>query len=354
MEYEPDASYATFGAEALLKRLQALTQESDGVRQAEDMEYIHRMRVASRRLRAALNLFQDTLPRKKFTEWEKQVKRITRALGAARDTDVQIAALDECLQNLPEPRFKSGVKRLQLRLQQRRVLMQTDVIEALDGWESGAIADDMAQSLRQTLVQARLNQVEAASPRVFQLAHSHISLRLEEFLSYESCVSKPEQVEELHAMRIAAKRLRYTLEIFAPLYEDELKEPLKAVREAQELLGDIHDCDVWAQYLSQFMEEERARTLEYFGTARAFGRLAAGLRHLEQDRQQRREKRYREFVRFWEQTQEQATWEHLRQNLQTHLTLIEPAPVEHVVPRTPLGDVPTEPVASPPELENPA
>ena len=338
MEYEPDASYTLFGTEALLKRLQALTQEIGGVRQAEDIEYIHRMRVASRRLRSALALFQGTLPRKKFADWDNQVKCITRALGAARDTDVQIAALDECLQNLPELRFKSGIERLRLRLQQRRQLLQAKVLKALDDWEAGAIGEEMSQSLRQTLVQARLNQVEAVSPLVFQRAYSNISLRLEEFLSYESCVRRPEQIAELHAMRIAAKRLRYTVEIFAPLYEDELKEPLKAAREAQDLLGDIHDCDVWAQYLPQFIEEERTRTLEYFGNARAFGRLATGLAYLHQDRQQRRDQRYHEFVRFWEQTQEQAVWGQLRQNLQAHLV----APVEPL------------PVASPPATENPA
>jgi len=335
--HEPDASYTLFGAEALLKRLQALTQESGGVRQAEDIEYIHRMRVASRRLRAALDLFQDTLPHKKFANWERQVKRITRALGAARDTDVQIATLDECLGSLAEPRHRGGIERLRLRLQQRRARLQADVLEALDGWEASATADDMSQSLRQTLVQARLNQVKAASPYVFEQAHLNISLRLEEFLSYESCVRKPEQVAELHAMRIAAKRLRYTLEIFASLYEDELKQPLKIVREAQEMLGDIHDCDVWGQYLPQFIEEERARTLEYFGNARAFGRLATGLRHLQQDRQQRRDRRHGEFVRFWEQAQAQAVWDQLRQNLQAHLTPVE-----------------SWPAVSPPEVENPA
>ena len=328
MEYEPDASYTLFGTEALLKRLQALTQEIGGVRQAEDIEYIHRMRVASRRLRSALALFQDTLPRKKFADWDNQVKRITRALGVARDTDVQIAALDECLRILPELRFKSGIERLKLRLQQRRQLLQAKVLKALDDWEAGAIGEEMSQSLRQTLVQARLNQVEAVSPLVFQRAYSNISLRLEEFLSYESCVRRPEQIAELHAMRIAAKRLRYTVEIFAPLYEDELKEPLKAVREAQELLGDIHDCDVWAQYLPEFIEQERARALEYMGHARSFGRLATGLVYFQQNRRQRRDQRYRDFVEFWEEAQTLAVWGQLRQRLQSHLTPAEPPPAE--------------------------
>jgi CHAD domain-containing protein len=337
MENELDASYALFGAEALLKRLQGLTKEIGGVRQAEDIEYIHRMRVASRRLRSALALFEDTVPRKRFPAWEKQVKRITRALGAARDADVQIAALDECLQKLTAPRHRPGIERLRLRLQQRRQLLQTDVLRALDDWEASSIADEISQALRQTVVQARLNQVEPASPQVFQQAHRNASLRLEEFLSYESCVNRPEQIAELHAMRIAAKRLRYTLEIFAPLYAEELKAPLKTVREAQELLGDIHDCDVWAQFLPQFIEEERARTLEYMGHSRTFGRLATGLRYLQQDRQQRRDERYREFVRFWESTLVDAVWTRLRQTLLAPLTPVDAALVE-----------------PPPALENPA
>jgi CHAD domain-containing protein len=327
MEFEPDSSYALFGAEVMFKRLQALTQESGGVRQAEDIEYIHRMRVASRRLRAVLDLFKDTLPRKKFVEWEKQVRRITRALGAVRDTDVQIVALDECLGRLTEPRNRPGMERLKLRLQQRRARLQAEVLKALDSWEASSLADDMTQSMHRTVVQARLNQVAPVSPLVFQLAHSHISMRLEEFLAYEYCVHQPELLDELHAMRIAAKRLRYTLEIFVPLYEDELKEPLKAIREAQDLLGEIHDCDIWAQYLPHYLDKERARAVEYFGNGRAFGRLEAGLRYFQKDREERRNERYGEFVQFWERTQAQAVWAQMRQRLQTHLTPVQPPPI---------------------------
>ena len=265
MEHEQDAGYILFATEALLKRLQALTQEMDGVRQAQDIEYIHRMRVASRRLRSAITLFEECLPRKKLPDWQKQVRRITRALGAARDTDVQIDLLDQVLRHLQEPsadevdedvrRYPPGIERLRLRLRQRREKLQTDVSGALDAWEASQVTEELGQTLRQQLVQARLSQVEAPSPRVYQQAYLITSLRLEEMLAYEASVYHPEQVEELHAMRIAAKRLRYTLEVFAPLYDDGLKQPLQTVRQVQDVLGDIHDCDVWVLVLPQFMEE---------------------------------------------------------------------------------------------------
>jgi len=334
MEHEPDASYGLFGAEALLKRLQALMQEMEGVRQAQDIEFVHRMRVASRRLRSALGLFVESLPRKKLPDWQKQIRRITRALGAARDTDVQIDLLDKTLSGLADARYKAGIERLRLRLRQRREQLQGDVANALDQLAASRVASEMEQTLRQDLVQARLNQVKADSPYVYERAHAAIALRLEEFLAYESCVHRPEQVEELHAMRIAAKRLRYTMEVFAPLYEDNLKEPLKATREAQDVLGDIHDCDVWGQYIPQFMEEERARTLEYFGHARSFGRLASGLLYLRQNRQEHRAERYQEFVEFWEQTKKRDVWGKLRQALQSRLVTpdrgpqVQPAPTE--------------------------
>jgi CHAD domain-containing protein len=329
MDHEPDAGYILFATEALLKRLQALTQEMEGVRQAQDIECIHRMRVASRRLRSAITLFEECLPRKKLPDWQKQVRRITRALGAARDTDVQIGLLDQVLRHLQESstegvdenmrRYSPGIERLRLRLRQRRAKLQTDVIGALDAWEASQVTEELGQTLRQQLVQARLSQVEASSPGVYQQAYLITSLRQEEMLAYDASVYHPEQVEELHAMRIAAKRLRYTIEVFAPLYDDGLKQPLQTTREVQDVLGDIHDCDVWVQVLPRFMEEERARTLEYFGHTRSFGRLAAGLMYLQQERQQHRAERYQEFVEFWRQTQKQDVWGGLRQTLRSRL-----------------------------------
>ena len=90
----PVPAACIFGVQRVLPLLDAFLREIEGVRSAEDIEHIHRMRVASRRLRAALPLFKSCFPKKKFRMWMQELQKITRALGDARDTDVQIAFLE--------------------------------------------------------------------------------------------------------------------------------------------------------------------------------------------------------------------------------------------------------------------
>ena len=99
-----DADFCFYGARTLLKYLDAMTGMIDGVRQNEDVECLHRMRVASRRLRSLLPLFTDCLPRKQSARWRRQLRRVTRALGRARRrrrADCQSARGVECLQRRP-------------------------------------------------------------------------------------------------------------------------------------------------------------------------------------------------------------------------------------------------------------
>src|SRR5262245_448748 len=84
-------------ARTALKYLHALMAELEGVRQAEDRECVHRMRVASRRLRSVLPLFAPSLSCQTCARWRKRLRRVTRALGAVRDTDVQMACVQQFL-----------------------------------------------------------------------------------------------------------------------------------------------------------------------------------------------------------------------------------------------------------------
>ncbi|MBM3240805.1 CHAD domain-containing protein [Candidatus Poribacteria bacterium] len=315
MKNELDESYCLFGAQTLLKRLRDLIQEIDGVRQAEDIEHLHRMRVASRRIRSTLALFEECFPQKMVKTWRKQMRRVTRTLGDARDADVQIDFLETFLDSLEEARYRAGIKRLLLRIRQQREGLQRKVITVMDRLEASDVLENIEETLRQIRIHGRLNQVDVHTSLVYQQACLAISLKLDEMLAYEPYVRQPERVEELHAMRIAAKRLRYTIEVFEPLYHEELKSSRQVVREVQTILGDIHDYDVWVEYLPQFLEEERVRTLEYFGHTRPLNLLKAGILYLQQECQQRRDQRYKEFVEFWEELQHQAVWENLGQIL---------------------------------------
>ncbi|HEX2980278.1 MAG TPA: CHAD domain-containing protein, partial [Anaerolineaceae bacterium] len=265
--------------------------------------------VASRRLRAALPLFAGALPEKRYPTWMKEIRAVTRALGAARDIDVQIEAVERFLSLSTEPRNQPGLRRLLLRLRQQRARLQAPVNAALDHLETSGVLLEMQNRLALRLRQACPETVP--STHLTRLASRSIMKSLEAFLSYEPYVWRPESIEELHAMRIAAKHLRYTLEIFAPIFPSQLKEPLQAIRKVQESLGEIHDADVWEVFLEEFIRSEQQRSTEYFGHLRGFPRLLPGLRAFQEDRRKVRQGEYAGFVGYWEHLSQRGVWDSL-------------------------------------------
>jgi len=71
-----------------------------------------------------------------------------------------------------------------------------------------------------------------------------LSVRIAEFYHYLPIVHDEQAGELLHELRIAAKRLRYTLELFHETFGDEGERQIERVKAIQEALGDLHDCDV--------------------------------------------------------------------------------------------------------------
>ncbi len=313
MNQESTNDLRAFAAHALLERLDALQRELPGVRQADDPESIHRARVASRRLRSALSLFSDVLPHKKLVRWQKHVRRLTRALGDARDTDVQIELLDATLLELakappPERRVHvPGIARLRLRRQQRRERLQRAVERALADWHESEVASAMAE----TLASWREEGTEVPTDLHGQGKAKLLGL-LDELLVLEPCVHNPEDIAGLHAMRIAGKRLRYALEVFEPAYGEAFKPALRALRAVQDALGDIHDCDVWAQFLPHFAVKERERTRAFCGHTRPFAHIASGLTWLQEERAQQRMRRYHALVALWQKAAPPEVWAALR------------------------------------------
>lgn len=309
-----DLNICIFGADAMVRHINALAAEIEGVRQAEDIEFIHRTRVATRRLRTTFALFSDCLPAKKAALWQKQIRKVTQALGAARDLDVQIDLLKSIYKNLPSSSLRPGVRRLILRLSQAREKRQRNVIAVMDELVSGRTLEELKSQLDKILEQRGEPFFYPFS--LYDLSAQSISGFLDHFLSYAEFVHQPEDIEELHAMRIAAKRLRYALETFAPLYPDELKRYIQAVRKAQELLGDIHDCDVWAGFLPVFIEKERKRVANFFGSLAPMNFLLPGLSYFEQNRAEAREQVYNEFVNTWDRWCEDQLWGRLKTAVQ--------------------------------------
>ena len=329
-DLKPDQGFLLFMAESLLSQADDLTKEIPGVISAQDIEFIHRMRVASRRLRTRLELFGTFLPDNTAQVWRKQIKRITRALGDARDLDVQIKFLEDFLKQSSDKKDRVGIKRILLRFRQRRDRLQKRVVKSIEQLQASGVLEEMEGVFRQVRIHARLRPAEFPSPVFFAEARQAVSARLEHMLSWEIYVKQPDKLQELHSMRIAAKHLRYAMETFDPPFAGKLKDYIKTVKRVQELLGDIHDCDVWTEILPRFLDKERERAVEFYGHSRGVARLRHGVMALEKDRKTCREERYAEFVNFWGAIQEKGLWKKLLRMVDKHVrakpgTVVQPA-----------------------------
>ncbi|MCX6689736.1 MAG: CHAD domain-containing protein [Methanoregula sp.] len=326
-----------FGAQRLLPLIDALTKEINGVKTGRDIEHIHRMRVASRRLRAALPLFAQCFSGKKFRTWVREIKKITRALGEARDLDVQIAFLAGYLKGLsrmgttnamkatdaepsPTPASKKStppgaIALLISRLQQRRGTLQKKVLLALEELERSHVIDEMQGALREMVPVASRMRRRPPMYGIPPVAAERISQGILALFVYEPWIRSPDAVAEHHAMRIAAKRLRYTMEVYAPVYRLEFKKPLARIKKIQTILGDMHDCDVWIDQISLAIVKERTRVHSVKDVNNTRSATLLSLKQLLTDRERKRAQLHRGFVRFWDSLAHTRFFDELRASL---------------------------------------
>ena len=309
--------------------LEAFAQEIDGVRVSDDIEYIHRMRVASRRLRAALPVFRPCFSQKSYGRWMASIAGITRALGEARDADVQIAFLQKYNKKQlaawkkrhgddgSEPPAALAVRYLLSDLSSHRARHQQRVLSALDSLEKSGVVPEMREAFCPPAASDRRIPRQALAYGIPTLAAARIESRLLALLSYEPWVNHPDAVAEHHATRIAAKKLRYTMEIYGPVYRRGLAKPHARVRMIQEILGDLHDCDVWIDAITRILLKERSRFRSANEEKRPDTATLGSLKVFLRDREKERILLHRRFVRYWESQFRAGTWDELRSTLVT-------------------------------------
>jgi len=115
----PDETLEVCARQIIVSYFRQMMSYKEGAKKGSDIEFVHQMRVTSRRLRAAMDNFADCFPEKPFKKHYKKVKSITRTLGAVRDLDVLIARFQKELDPLPESE-QADIRKLTERLQQER------------------------------------------------------------------------------------------------------------------------------------------------------------------------------------------------------------------------------------------
>jgi CHAD domain-containing protein len=312
-----DPAVLIFASQAILKQVRAIQADLEGVLSStDDIEPVHRMRVASRRLRAIFENFSHNLPSKKSTRWEKDITSITSSLGSARDADVQVEFLTDYLVKQENKRFHPGILRLILRLKQKRAGLQDQVLQAVKDFETEKTAQELILfAVSHTPIEQQ-NTDQSLALRC--QAKFTLQDRLNDFLKLETCLDDPEDKKKLHAMRIAGKKFRYTLEIFSPLLpQQNVTQYLQFMKSIQDALGSIHDQDVWMDTLPEFMDKEKKRTIQYFGNARPFQRLQPGLMAFLEFNRTQRDAAFNDFQAQWGHWKKQGKWTNLESMIET-------------------------------------
>ncbi|MGW8255874.1 MAG: CHAD domain-containing protein [Thermoguttaceae bacterium] len=306
-----DLGYRLLAAKFVRKQAQQLLAQFKGLRRSADIEYVHRARVASRRLGAATQMFGECFKRGQVKRWTKAIRRIRSELSEARDKDVQIEVLCEILASLTDKTCFLGVARLLANMESQRERLQTGVVKSVKRIKRQGVLKEMAKEAKKILTAAKANPTLKQTHAGYARAEQEILERLEGLLSLEDCLSRPDDQQSHHLLRIAAKRLRYTIEIVRPIYSDGMGTVLEAIKKLQTLLGEIHDCDVWQTQLDSFAGKERKRIISLYGNDGPFQRLKVGIEFLRENRSQRRRQCFAELMRFWAELEERALWDKL-------------------------------------------
>lgn len=223
-----------------------------------DIEGVHDMRVASRRLRSILRDFAPYFNERKAPR--RQLRDIARALGGVRDEDVAILALKR-LRHKAEDRVGAGIKEVIEERRRRREAARENLLLAINDEAIRELQEKFDEWLQNAAI-ARAKSAKEKSPGVLtfkEMGREVIQSQYSELDNLSHSLFNPFDVEPLHEMRIAAKRLRYSLELFYPCFGEELRELAKEIAGLQSSLGELHDCDVWIEDLGKKLRaRERA------------------------------------------------------------------------------------------------
>jgi CHAD domain-containing protein len=199
---------------------------------------VHDLRVSVRRFDQGLRLFAEWLPQRRSDKIRACIKAIITAAGGVRDCDIALQLAAELGVELPphtsvELRTRRGTASAYLRTKLRPV-----------------IDDQLPAKWR---VQLELDGIDANSDGKFAaLARKALPGEIGDFIERGSALAgHPTSKRALHAFRISAKRLRYSLEPFADLYGKDLGSRIAKVRRVQTVLGDLNDRVVSGRLLEE-------------------------------------------------------------------------------------------------------
>lgn len=227
-----------------------------------DPEQVHQLRVATRRALAALKAFDELVPAKRRAWFEKQLRKLRRAAGEARDLDVLTTRLTHDLDRDPAsadrtPTMSIGGRtardRLVAMLSRQRVVSRQPI---RDRYEQ-LLEADWAKRTERLL--ERLERQPPSGKQATFAAYARRRFRPLVGHFFAAADHRMRTAEDLHAFRIEGKKIRYILEIFATVFPERVRSRCyAALEQLQETLGDFTDHAAAADRFRRWSREDAA------------------------------------------------------------------------------------------------
>ncbi len=201
-------------------------------------EGVHQLRIATRRARAALNLFNEVISPVSAGTLQRELKYLTQALGKVRDLDVhgtQVAA------NLAKKKWRKYGKYLDRQQVRRQRQLQRALTEHFAN-----IRHHLEEGIRQIHCDD-INSSRTVEQHLTQVLPPTIS----RILNAGANLSTQASADKIHEFRIALKTLRYQLETFADI-NNNLHQLTNTAKDLQSLLGDHQDCQLARSVVEKF------------------------------------------------------------------------------------------------------
>jgi CHAD domain-containing protein len=249
---ECTADALVWAGEVLRARFDEIVELRGAALNSDDIEAVHDLRVATRRLRSALRDFAPVMRKGAHKSVGRDIKNLADVLGTARDLDVAIVALEKLQRRAKEEPVKTGIQNLIDEKRSARERAQLDLMEALGVSAIEDLRDRFFTAIEKSTKRkknksATLSFNEAGREAVFE--------SLQEFCRLSSSLYEPFEIKRLHKLRICAKRLRYAIELFTACWGASMAPYAEEVAEMQSYLGEIHDADAWIESISRRLRE---------------------------------------------------------------------------------------------------
>jgi CHAD domain-containing protein len=231
-----------------------LLANEEGTRLGEDIEALHDMRVATRRLRAAFQVFGEAFEPGALKDYLKGLRATGRALGGVRDLDVFLDKTRLYLDALPEER-RQGLDPLVQELETQREDKRVAMLDYLDSQDYHTFKRQFNIFLSTPGAGIQHFGQDEPEPRlVSELAPVLIYTRLAAVRAYDPFIADV-HLETLHALRIEFRKLRYAVEFFSEVLGKPVENVIEEFKRLQEHLGDLNDANVAGQIVGAVIQK---------------------------------------------------------------------------------------------------